>query len=112
MLHPFVGNNSQGYAPCGVICLHVDDLFMCGNTEFSERVLKRLRKDYTIGSEDIDDIAFVGQRIRWIKASGASAPHIQVDQQLAVDDLHEIVFDLSRMTFCAHLFFIQNIGQC
>ena len=53
MLHPFIGNNSKGYAPCGVICLHVDDLFMCGNSEFEERVLKRLRKDYTIGSEDI-----------------------------------------------------------
>ena len=46
---------------------------MCGNSEFEERVLKRLRKDYTIGSEDINDIAFVGQRIRWIKADGATA---------------------------------------
>jgi len=95
MLHPFAGNNSRGYAPCGVICLHVDDLFMCGNSEFGDRVLKRLRKDYTIGSEDINDIAFVGQRIRWTKASGATAPHIQVDQQLAVDDLHEIIFERS-----------------
>ena len=65
------------------------------NREFEDRVLKRLRTDYTIGSEDVNDIAFVGQRIRWTKASGASAPHIQVDQQLAVDDLHEIVFERS-----------------
>ena len=62
---------------------------MCGNHEFEERVLKRLRKDYTIASEDIDGIAFVGQRIRWVKGDGASAPHIKVDQQLAVDDLHD-----------------------
>ena len=61
----------------------------------SLRVPQRLRKDYTIGSEDIDDIAFLGQRIRWTKASGATAPHIQVDQQLAVDDLHETVFERS-----------------
>ena len=60
-----------------------------------QRVLKRLRSDYNIGSEDTDDIAFVGQRIRWIKGNGATAPHIRVDQQLAVDDLHEIVFERS-----------------
>ena len=95
MLDPFRGNNSKGFAPCGVICLHVDDLFMAGNKEFDTRVLKRLRTDYNIGSEDIDDIAFVGQRIRWVKGDGATAPHIRVDQQLAVDDLHEIVFERS-----------------
>ena len=95
MLDPFRGNNSKGFAPRGVICLHVDDLFMAGNKEFDTRVLKRLRTDYNIGSEDTDDIAFVGQRIRWIKGNGATAPHIRVDQQLAVDDLHEIVFERS-----------------
>ena len=44
----------------GDTVLAVDDLFMCGNHEFDERVLKRLRKDYPIGSEEIDDVAFVG----------------------------------------------------
>ena len=68
---------------------------ICSWLEFDARVLKRLRADYNIGSEDTDDIAFVGQRIRWIKGNGATAPHIQVDQQLAVDDLHEIVFERS-----------------
>ena len=48
MLDPFRGNNSKGFAPCGVICLHVDDLFMAGNKEFDTRVLKRLRTDYNI----------------------------------------------------------------
>ena len=86
MLDPFRGNNSNGFAPCGVICLHVDDLFMAGNKEFDTRVLKRLRSDYNIGSEDTDDITFVGQRIRWVKGNGATAPHIKVEQQLAVDD--------------------------
>ena len=74
-------------------CLHVDNLFMCGNSEFEERVLKRLRKDYTIGSEDIDDIAFVGQRIRWLKANGATAP--PYPSRSATSSLHEIVFERS-----------------
>ncbi len=56
--------------------------------------------DYTIALEPIDDIAFVGQRIRWIKASGATAPHIQVDQQLAVDDLHKIERVLNDDVLC------------
>ena len=66
---------------------------MCGNHELEEHVLKSLRRDYTIGLEDIDDILFVGQRIRWVKGDGASAPHIKVDQQLAVNDLHGIAFE-------------------
>ena len=57
----------------------------------------KLRKDYSIGSEDKNDITFVGQRIRWIRGDSASAAHILLDQQLAVDDLHEIVFDKSLM---------------
>jgi hypothetical protein len=68
---------------------------MVGDLAFGERVLAKLRKDYAIGSEDKNDIIFVGQHIRWINGESASAAHILVDQQLAVDDLHEIVFEKS-----------------
>ena len=50
----------------GIVCLHVDDLFMAGDKLFHERVLGGLRKDFQVGSEDKNDIMFVGQRIRWV----------------------------------------------
>ena len=97
LLDPFNGNKAKGRQPCGIICLHVDDLFMAGNEEFEKRVLARLRQDYVVGSEDKNDIKFVGQRIRWVTndKGAASAAHIEVSQQLAVDDLYEIKFDKS-----------------
>ena len=97
LLDPFNGNKAKGRQPCGVICLHVDDLFMAGNEKFEKRVLARLRQDYVVGSEDKNDIKFVGQRIRQVtdNKGSASAAHIKVSQQLAVDDLFEISFDKS-----------------
>ena len=111
ILDPHRGNNSKGFAPCGVICLHVDDLFMAGKKEFDNRVLERLRADYNIGSEDTNGIAFVGQRIRWVKGNGATASHIQVDQQLAVDDLHEIVFERS-LRYTVYPLFTHRVPLC
>ena len=40
---------------------------MAGDAEFLERVVKAIRKDFQVGSEDKNDIMFVGQRIRWTK---------------------------------------------
>ena len=95
LLDPFKGNNSRGRKPCGIISLHVDDLFMAGDYEFAKRVLEKLRNDYEVGSEDKNDVKFVGQRIRWVKDDATQQAHIEVSQQLAVDDLHEIVFEKS-----------------
>ena len=63
LLDPVHGSVSKGKVVCGVICLHVDDLFMTGTPEFYERVIKYLHKQFTVGSEDTNDIEFVGQRI-------------------------------------------------
>ncbi len=93
LLDPYSGNNARGFAPCGVICLHVDDLYMVGGDEFTKRVITRLRKDFQVGSEDRNDVTFVGQRIRWI--NGLHKGHICVDQKLAVEELLEIKFDKS-----------------
>ena len=67
LLDPVSGNNAKNRKPVGIICLHVDDLFMVGGPEFDKRVLERLRKDFNVGSEDRNDVVFVGQRIRWVK---------------------------------------------
>ena len=38
---------------------------MAGSPEFEKRVLAKIRKDFNVGSEDKNDIMFVGQRIKW-----------------------------------------------
>ena len=54
-----------------------------------QRVLNRLRKDFQVGSEDWNDVAFTGQRIRWTQDS-QNGPYIDVSQNKAIDDLEEI----------------------
>ena len=65
LMNASVRNNSQGRKPEGFICLHVDDLYMAGSPEFEKRVLSKIRKDFNVGSEDKNDIMFIGQRIKW-----------------------------------------------
>ena len=64
-MDPVARNNAQGRRPHGFICLHVDDLFMAGDKVFESKVLSSLRKNFAVGSEDKNDIMFVGQRIKW-----------------------------------------------
>ena len=92
LLDPVARNNAKGRKPHGFICLHVDDLFMGGDKVFEEKVLARIRKDFTVGSEDKNDIMFVGQRIRW-KTHEKHGHYISVDQKLAVDAVEEIKHD-------------------
>ena len=75
--------------PEGFICLHVDDLYMAGSPEFEKRVLSKIRKDFNVGSEDKNDIMFVGQRIKW-KNHEKFGSYVSCDQKLAVDQLEEI----------------------
>ena len=85
-----VRNNSQGRKPEGFICLHVDDLYMAGSPEFEKRVLAKIRKDFNaVGSEDKNDIMFVGQQIKW-KNHEKFGNYFSCDQKLAVDQLEEI----------------------
>jgi len=92
LMNASVRNNSQGRKPEGFICLHVDDLYMAGSPEFEQRVLTKIRKDFNVGSEDKNDIMFVGQRIKW-KTHDKHGPYISCDQKLAVDQLEEIKVD-------------------
>merc|ERR1711994_888036 len=89
---PIHGSPSKNQFVCGVLCLHVDDLFLAGDSEFLKRVVQALKRDFQIGSEDKNDIMFVGQRIRWTKDSNGHA-YIRVDQDLCIDELEEITLD-------------------
>ena len=91
LVDPVTGSPSVNKKVVGILCLHVDDLFMAGNKEFRERVIDRLRKDFQVGSGDKNDIMFVGQRIRWI-FDGKPGPYIRVDQDLCIDELCEIPY--------------------
>ena len=92
LMNASVRNNSQGRKPEGFICLHVDDLYMAGSPEFEKRVLSKIRKDFNVGSEDKNDIMFVGQRIKW-KNHEKFGNYVSCDQKLAVDQLEEIKVD-------------------
>ena len=75
---PIAGSPSFNKKVCGIICLHVDDIFMAGDKEFHSRVVDSIKRDFQIGSEDKNDILFVGQRIRWV--SHKEGDYISVDQ--------------------------------
>ena len=65
LLDPVAHNHAQGRKVHGTNCLHVDDLFMAGDKTFEQTILPMIRKEFQVGSEDQNDIMFVGQRIRW-----------------------------------------------
>ena len=65
----------------GVLCLHVDDLFLTGNKKFVDIVIAGLRREFQIGSQDQNNVEFVGQRTRWIcNDPEAGRPYVSVDQ--------------------------------
>ena len=88
-LDPIAGSPATGKFVAGITNLFVDDLFGTGGNEMEQRVLTRLRKDFQVGSEDWNDVAFTGQRIRWTQDS-QNGPCIEVSQDKAIDELEEI----------------------
>ena len=46
-----------------------------------------IRNTFQVGSEDLNDVLFVGQRIRWQDTC------LVVDQEKAIEEIHEIEFD-------------------
>ena len=92
---PIQGSPAKGKTVSGIVCLHVDDLYMAGDTNFFKTVIARLRKDFQVGSEDLNDIEFCGQRIKWKFDAHGNKTHITVDQKKCIDELHELSFDKS-----------------
>ena len=54
-----------------------------------QRVLTRLRNYFPVGSEDWNDVAFTGPRIRWTQDS-QHGPFVEVSQNKAIDELEDI----------------------
>ena len=91
-MDPVARNNAKGRRTHGFISLHVDDLFMAGDKVFESKVFSSLRKNFAVGSEDKNDIMFVGQRITW-KTHEKYGSYVSVDQKLAVDAVEEVKID-------------------
>ena len=60
---------------------------MVGNAGFENTVIAHLRDKFQIGSEDRNDVTFVGQRIQWKGKPGSPGSYIKVAQKLAIDEL-------------------------
>ena len=96
IIDPVTGSQAHGRTVVAILNLHVDDLFGTGGPELEEKILKRIRKDFQVGSEDWNEVTYVGQRIRWkteTLVDGNSYPYIAVDQQKDIDAMEEIVYD-------------------
>ena len=92
-MDPITGSPARNMRVEGIVTIHVDDAFLTGTSEFTRRVTESQRKDFKVGSEDTNDILFVGQRVRWIDRKDPGRRHIQVDQETKIEELSEIVFD-------------------
>jgi len=55
-LDPISGSPSQGMDIHGITDLNVDDLFMTGDETFDKEVLAKIKRDFQVGSEDMDNV--------------------------------------------------------
>ena len=92
-MDPVNGSNAKGRKPIGMCCLHVDDLLITGTPEFLERLFNKVVKSqFMIGHEDVNDLMFTGQRVKWIMDEKTKKKsHITVEQSLCVSELTEVV---------------------
>ena len=58
MLDPISGSAANGKTVLGIVCIHVDDVFLSGSSRFHEPIVSALKRDFQIGSEDKNDIMF------------------------------------------------------
>ena len=66
-------------------CLHVDDLFTTGTPEFLKKFKKVVKSQFKTGHEDVNDLMFTGQRVKWvIDEKTRKKSHIAVEQSLCV----------------------------
>ena len=63
-MDPVNGSNAKGRKTIGMCCLHVYGLFITGTPELLERFKKKVRANFKIGHEDVNDL-FTGQRVKW-----------------------------------------------
>ena len=91
-MDPVHGSNSKGRKTIGMCCLHVDDLFVTGTPDFLEKFKSKVKASFKIGHEDVNDLMFTGQRVKWqLDEKTKKKSHIVVEQPLCVSELTEIV---------------------
>ena len=96
-MDPVHGSNSKGRKTIGMCCLHVDDLFVTGTPEFLEKFKNKVKASFKIGHEDVNDLMFTGQRVKWqLDEKTKKKSHIVVEQSLCVSELTEIVIQKGR----------------
>ena len=76
-----------------VLCVCMSMTSASPEVEFKKKVIDSLKKDFAVGSEDTNDIMFVGQRLQWKHKDDPNKGYISVNQQLAVEAVEEISFD-------------------
>ena len=114
-MDPITGSPAKGRKIEGIVTIHVDDAFMCGSPQFKKLVIGGLKKDFQVGSEDINDCMFVGSRVQW-KNRGLKDAHIVVEQERKVEELESITFDStlkedSLCSFDLHRQYRSVLGQ-
>ena len=91
-MDPVHGSNSKGRKTIGMCCLHVDDLFVTGTPDFLKKFKNKVKASFKIGHEDVNDLMFTGQRVKWqLDENTKKKSHIVVEQSLCVSELTEIV---------------------
>ena len=61
-----------------------------GDKSFLDWFVKTVRKHFSIGHEDVNDIMFTGQRVAWVFDDKTKKKDIGVTQKLNVEELEEI----------------------
>ena len=82
-MDPVNGSSAKGRKSIGMCCLHVDDLFITGTPDFLEKFKKVVKSQFKIGHEDVNDLMFTGQRVKWvIDEKSQKKSHTTVEQSL------------------------------
>ena len=87
---PVHGSPSKGRKSVGILSLHVDDLIISGTPQFLKWFLEKIKKRFTAGHEDVNDLMFTGQRVRWVFDEHKKKKYISIDQKLSFQELEEI----------------------
>ena len=87
---PVHASRSKGRKSVGILSLHVDDLIISGTPQFLKWFLEKIQKHFAVGHEDVNDLMFTGQRVRWVFDEHKKKKYISIDQKLSVQELEEI----------------------
>ena len=85
------GSPRVGRKSVGTLSVHVDNLTISALLNFSSGSWRRSRSILLyIGHEDVNDLMFTGQRVRWVFDENKNRKYISIDQRLSVAELEEI----------------------